>query len=232
MFETRNSSSGIDVPHPITSLSSSFPLLSLGWSQFSHKSPLARKLKVSRSNCLEDRWVESQLKRWTFVSLQYGSVTDSTTSSFLALSFILHTIMQNRHFFDVFQSSSVVELCGGSIRPYCSPRLRNVQKSASIFRPMIDWERETYERLSKMLRFTFWNSWMYLISNCIFYFAQKHFVGRSIQGGWLSFEQLRWFTTFIRQAPLNCFLVKVLLQIGKNHKWSTFFVITNKGYLV
>ena len=146
MFETRNSSSGIDVFHPITSLSSYFPSLSLGWSQFSHKSPLARRLKVSRSNCLEDRWVEPQLKRWAFVSLQYGSVTDSTTSSFLALSFILHTIMQNRHFFDVFFSRAVIfRLCGGSIRPYCSPRLRNVQKSASIFRPMIDWERDLWE---------------------------------------------------------------------------------------
>ena len=28
-------------------------------------------LKVLRTSCLEDRWVESLLKRWTFVSLQY-----------------------------------------------------------------------------------------------------------------------------------------------------------------
>ena len=102
MFETRNSSSGIDAPHPITSLSSSFPSFSLGWSQSSHKSPLARRLKVLRTSCLEDRWVESQLKRWTFVSLQYVSVTDSTTSSFLPFYFILHTIMQNRRFLDAF----------------------------------------------------------------------------------------------------------------------------------
>ena len=187
--------------------------------------------KTQKVNCLEDRRVESQLKRWTFVSLQYGLVTDSTILSFLALCFILHTCRTGISLTH-FSRTVIFRRCSGSIRPYCSPRLRNVQKSASIFRPMIDWERETYERLSKTLRFTFWYSWMYLISNCIFfYFAQKHFVGKSIQGGWLSFEQLRWFTTFIRQAPLNCFLVKVLLQIGKNHKWSTFF-ITNKGYIV
>ena len=48
------------------------------------------------------------------------------------------------------------------------------KKAASIFRPMIDWERETYERLSKTLRFTFWYSWMYLISNCIFFILHRN----------------------------------------------------------
>ena len=139
MFETRNSSSGIDVFHPITSLSSSFPSLSLGWSQSSHKSPLARRLKVLRTSCLEDRWVESQLKRWTFVSLQYVTVNDSTTSSFLPFYFILHTIMQNRRFLDAFSRAVIFRLCSGSSRPCCSPRLRNAPKSSSILRPTDTW---------------------------------------------------------------------------------------------
>ena len=129
--------------------------------------------KAQKVNCLEDRRVESQLKRWTFVSLQYGLVTDSTILSFLALCFILHTCRTGISLTH-FSRTVIFRRCSGSIRPYCSPRLRNVQKSASIFRPMIDWERETYERLSKTLRFTFWYSWMYLISNCIFFILHRN----------------------------------------------------------
>ena len=198
MFETRNSLSGIDTPHPITSLSFSFPSLSFGWSQSSHKSPLARRLKVLRTSCLEDRLVESQLKRWTFVSLQYVSVTDSTASSFLLFYFILFCTLScgTGVSWTHFSRAVIFRLCSGSSRPCCSPRLRNAPKSSSILRPTDTW-REWVGRYE--LNVAIPECISSLIVFFYYYFAQKHFVGRRIQGGWLLlFKQLQWFATFIR----------------------------------
>ena len=134
MFETRNSSRGINVFRPITSLSSSFPSLSLGWSQSSHKSRLARRLKVLRTSCLEDRWVEA-------LNICFSPVCDGQRLNNQPYHFILFCTLSCRTgvSWTHFSRAVIFRLCSGSSRPCCSPRLRNAPKSSSILRPTDTW---------------------------------------------------------------------------------------------
>ena len=192
MFETRNSSSGIDAPHPISSLSFSFPSLSLGWSQSSHKSPLARRLvivwKIVVSN---PSWSAEHL----FFSCMCRSPTQQPRLSYHCILFCTlscRTGVSWTH----FSRAVIFRLCSGSSHPCCSPRLRNAPKSSSILRPTDTW-REWVGRYE--LNVAIPECISSLIVFLYYYFAQKHFVGRRIQGGWLLlFKQLQWFATFIR----------------------------------